>query len=279
MASRSKPAALFHGRPVQWVDLDKPPAAAPAPRWLIDGGRVWPVGATEHLLGAAPLLTQESSAAALAATNSAFAAHAPAEDAISQVYREYQETMRQFLAQQERLMAQVLGGTAPAAVSSSFAAPPWQGATPPRQESAPPPAAAPPPAVSDKPVAGASPRSSATQPDDAPLDRAELTRRLLSLVSERTGYPAEMLDPSKDLEAELGVDSIKRIEILGRLPAILPADVAQRVRAQVDRLTRLKSLDGLVTALLAEIDALPRRAPVRDVAPAPPSSSSAAAGG
>jgi len=256
-----QPAALYRGRPVQWVDLDKPPAAAPALRWLIDGGRVWPVGATEHLLGAAPLLTQESSAAALAAADSAFAAYAPAEDAISQVYREYQETMRQFLAQQERLMAQVLGGTAPAAVSSSFAAP--QGAAPPRQEPAPP------PPVSDKPVADASPRSSAAQPDDAPLDRAELTRRLLALVSERTGYPAEMLDPSKDLEAELGVDSIKRIEILGRLPAILPADVAQRVRAQVDRLTRLKSLDGLVTALLAEIDALPRRAPVRDIAPAP----------
>jgi NAD(P)-dependent dehydrogenase (short-subunit alcohol dehydrogenase family)/acyl carrier protein len=36
-------------------------------------------------------------------------------------------------------------------------------------------------------------------------------------VSERTGYPLEMLDPELDLEADLGIDSIKRIEILGQL--------------------------------------------------------------
>lgn len=40
---------------------------------------------------------------------------------------------------------------------------------------------------------------------------------LLALVSEKTGYPVEMLDPSVNLEADLGIDSIKRIEILGSL--------------------------------------------------------------
>lgn len=38
---------------------------------------------------------------------------------------------------------------------------------------------------------------------------------LLRLVSERTGYPIEMLDLNLDLEADLGIDSIKRVEILG----------------------------------------------------------------
>jgi len=68
-----------------------------------------------------------------------------------------------------------------------------------------------------------------------------------------------MLDPAKDLEAELGVDSIKRIEILGRLPGILPDAAAQRVQAQMDRFTGLRSLAGLTDALMQELDALPRR--------------------
>ena len=38
---------------------------------------------------------------------------------------------------------------------------------------------------------------------------------LLDLVSERTGYPTDMLGLDQDLEADLGIDSIKRVEILG----------------------------------------------------------------
>jgi acyl transferase domain-containing protein/NAD(P)H-dependent flavin oxidoreductase YrpB (nitropropane dioxygenase family) len=40
---------------------------------------------------------------------------------------------------------------------------------------------------------------------------------LLAIVSARTGYPVEMLGLDLDLEAELSIDSIKRIEILGEL--------------------------------------------------------------
>ena len=39
--------------------------------------------------------------------------------------------------------------------------------------------------------------------------------RLLEIVSERTGYPTDMLDLDADLEADLGIDSIKRVEIAG----------------------------------------------------------------
>lgn len=63
-ASRSARLRSSSG-PVQWVELDKLPAAAPAPRWMIDGGRgPWLVDAAEHLVGVMLLLTLESSAAA-----------------------------------------------------------------------------------------------------------------------------------------------------------------------------------------------------------------------
>ena len=46
---------------------------------------------------------------------------------------------------------------------------------------------------------------------------------LLSVVAEKTGYPREMLEAGMDLEADLGVDSIKRVEILGTLQDKMPA--------------------------------------------------------
>ena len=54
-------------------------------------------------------------------------------------------------------------------------------------------------------------------PASTGLDRETVTARLLDIVCKRTGYPAEMLGLDLDLEADLGIDSIKRVEILGML--------------------------------------------------------------
>ncbi|MEE8357713.1 MAG: phosphopantetheine-binding protein [Anaerolineales bacterium] len=55
-----------------------------------------------------------------------------------------------------------------------------------------------------------------------------LSEALLKIVGEKTGYPPEMLELGMDLEADLGIDSIKRVEILGALeeefPSLPPAD-------------------------------------------------------
>jgi NAD(P)-dependent dehydrogenase (short-subunit alcohol dehydrogenase family)/acyl carrier protein len=45
---------------------------------------------------------------------------------------------------------------------------------------------------------------------------------LLAVVSDKTGYPPEMLDPDMGLDADLGIDSIKRVEILSALQEQLP---------------------------------------------------------
>ena len=82
------------------------------------------------------------------------------------------------------------------------------------------------------------------------LDRDTLMSQLLELVSDRTGYPAEMLGLDQDLEAELGIDSIKRVEILGGLQKLLPAAVESSLQAQMEKLTRLKSLNAIVDYVL-----------------------------
>ncbi len=52
--------------------------------------------------------------------------------------------------------------------------------------------------------------------------RDRIAATLLAVVSEKTGYPAESLDLSLSLDADLGVDSIKRVEILAALQEKLP---------------------------------------------------------
>ena len=49
----------------------------------------------------------------------------------------------------------------------------------------------------------------------AGTDTTMLEKMLLEVVSEKTGYPAEMLELGMDMEADLGIDSIKRVEIFG----------------------------------------------------------------
>ncbi|MGW6442012.1 SDR family oxidoreductase [Lentzea sp. NPDC055074] len=63
---------------------------------------------------------------------------------------------------------------------------------------------------------------------------------VLRTISVRTGYPAEMLQPGLDLEADLSIDSIKRTEIVGELVAELGA------AGSVDELAQLKTIEGIV---------------------------------
>jgi len=68
----------------------------------------------------------------------------------------------------------------------------------------------------------------------AGVDVAAIQKVMMTVVSEKTGYPAEMLELSMDMEADLGIDSIKRVEILGAvqeelpgLPELNPEDLAE----------------------------------------------------
>ena len=45
---------------------------------------------------------------------------------------------------------------------------------------------------------------------------------MIDIVSELTGYPADMLGLDMDIEADLGIDSIKRVEILSAMEERMP---------------------------------------------------------
>ncbi|MEM7204848.1 MAG: beta-ketoacyl synthase N-terminal-like domain-containing protein, partial [Planctomycetota bacterium] len=59
----------------------------------------------------------------------------------------------------------------------------------------------------------------ATAPVPAPVDTTALA---LQVVAEKTGYPLELLDLDMEMEAGLGIDSIKQVEILSELQARVP---------------------------------------------------------
>ena len=61
--------------------------------------------------------------------------------------------------------------------------------------------------------APAAPGPAAAAPDAAPGQGDEVTEAVVSVVAQMTGYPAELLDLDLDLEADLGVDTVKQAEV------------------------------------------------------------------
>ena len=78
-------------------------------------------------------------------------------------------------------------------------------------------------------------------------DRRRIMERLLDIVSERTGYPEEMLNLDADLEADLGIDSIKRVEIAGTL--IRSLTMPEGRSPDIEKLTVSRSLRQVVDHL------------------------------
>ncbi len=79
-------------------------------------------------------------------------------------------------------------------------------------------------------------------PEAAPPPAAAVAAdTLLEVVAELTGYPIEMLDLDMDLEADLGIDSIKRLEILAGLQTRLP-EMAAVDSAYVGSLRTLRNI-------------------------------------
>lgn len=251
------PLRLFDQRSVRTLDVAQLAQAAivkaqPAHLWRVTGGCARGPGDDEFRTGLLPALTRKTTDAARAAAQAAtvpapsvptaanpaapVVAMPTASPLTAEAMVAYQHTMQQFLALQERVIQQALGG-APVALAN-LAAP----ALPPVVET-PRVAAAVPVAVAvpTPPVVSAPPPAVA-------LDMGPL---LLGIVAERTGYPTEMLALDADLEADLGVDSIKRVEIIGALRKTLPAELGAQVQQHMERFTQARSLEAILQALVS----------------------------
>ncbi|MBU2513110.1 acyltransferase domain-containing protein [bacterium] len=73
------------------------------------------------------------------------------------------------------------------------------------------------------------------------IDKDRLITVLLNVISEKTGYQSDMLDLEMDMEADLGIDSIKRVEILNGIQEQLP-DLPQINPEELAELRTLKQI-------------------------------------
>lgn len=67
------------------------------------------------------------------------------------------------------------------------------------------------------PVSAVSESSFPSTRGDTELNREELERFLINFVVEQTGYPEDIVELEADLEADLGIDSIKKAQLFGEL--------------------------------------------------------------
>ncbi len=77
------------------------------------------------------------------------------------------------------------------------------------------------------------------------IKNIDLCGKFLEIVSDRTGYPIDMLEPHLDIEADLGIDSIKRIEILNNFRKELPESTQKYLENNIEELASLKTIDSI----------------------------------
>jgi acyl carrier protein len=166
---------------------------------------------------------------------------------------QFQQMMTHFLDTQRSVMTAYLqgaSGDAPTAWTAQSLSTGWPAPTAVSSPSAP---ATLLESLSAITVEEAAPQEAPAAPsrEDAGLpDREQLTSRLLAIVSERTGYPVEMLNLDQDLEADLGIDSIKRVEILGNFQDSFTSSAEIDNGELMEQLAGVKTLGGIIACVL-----------------------------
>lgn len=108
-----------------------------------------------------------------------------------------------------------------------------------------------------------SPSGEETQAPESAVSIQDLSNTLLEIVGDKTGYPPDMLELEMDMEADLGIDSIKRVEILGALedayPDLPPADTNQ-----LAELRTLQEIVEYMESIAAGTDQIADPGPVQE---------------
>jgi acyl transferase domain-containing protein/NAD(P)H-dependent flavin oxidoreductase YrpB (nitropropane dioxygenase family)/acyl carrier protein len=233
---------LFGGRDATDVSTATPPAPS---GWTVDGQMVRTVDGACLPGGLAPARR----VAGLATTGGGGDGDGERRE---ELVGEFLRTSREIVAAQRDVLLRYFGPAHPAAVAAApaFASP---GAAVP---------AAAAPAAADTPARPPGAEIPATAVAAPPEGTTDVLHEVLAIISERTGYPIDMIEPDLDLEADLSIDSIKRTEIVGELAIRLgiATDVAALSDADLREPAQARTA-GAIAQWLASKDG-PSPAPV-----------------
>ncbi|QNK63111.1 SDR family NAD(P)-dependent oxidoreductase [Pedobacter sp. PAMC26386] len=225
---------LFEGRGARLLNLNEPALYKKSPTvWFVNGQHAIPSNGKLPANGALPIIepiqmkNKELRSEPLQAVQSA-------SDLMMQ---EYLNSMKLLIQAQRDVMLTFLGQHVP--FNNGLAAP-----QPVFAQSTP---------HAERFVAAAAPQSLAVLPAppvaavQAVAQQKDVKKALLQIVSDKTGYPQEMLGMEMDLEADLSIDSIKRLEIIGALRTELGGFSSTHSEDTVmEQLAGIKTLNGLV---------------------------------
>ena len=250
---------LFEGRAVRIIDLNSLPTTDREPisptTWTVTGGRARPLSSirldsrspTTEPVAMPPEPTTGPSPASVRPTP---AISLPIAAALESTYRvdeatpvlsEFQRLMTNFLETQKQVMLAYLTGRSHEKTLDFAAA-----------------------GASDA-VIRKEPTTARTDTGDAGttqveppkknrvIDDTDLTGQLVSIVSERTGYPPELLGLDLNIVADLGIDSIKQVEIVGEFGRHVLRNHGVELHDAMAQLTSAKTLRTIVDAARALI--------------------------
>ncbi|MDH6250335.1 acyl transferase domain-containing protein/NAD(P)H-dependent flavin oxidoreductase YrpB (nitropropane dioxygenase family)/NAD(P)-dependent dehydrogenase (short-subunit alcohol dehydrogenase family)/acyl carrier protein [Chryseobacterium sp. H1D6B] len=225
---------LFEGRNAKFIHIDQPDLYKKNPAiWRVNGQAAHPITGTLPANGALPILTPirmknlTNSQIPVAEEN-----QLPAE----RMLQEYLNSMKLLIQAQRDVMLSFLGqnpqiNPAPVYVSSVPAHSNGHSS------------------MISVPQSNGVEKPAAIQIKQVPSK--DIKSLLLQIVSDKTGYPHEMLGMEMDLEADLSIDSIKRVEIIGTLRSELGAFAVDHANEDLvmEKLASIKTLNGLVVWL------------------------------
>ncbi|WP_080780735.1 type I polyketide synthase [Chryseobacterium phocaeense] len=227
---------LFEGRNVKLIHIDQPELYKKNPAiWRVNGQTAHPTTGTLPVNGALPILNPIAMNHFTNNQQTPAAQHQPAE----RMLQEYLDTMKQLIQAQRDVMLSFLGQS-----PQISAAPVYAPSVPHHANER----------IMTVPVQPVAQIQVQEKPVATPVKQApvkDIKTLLLQVVSDKTGYPHEMLGMEMDLEADLSIDSIKRVEIIGTLRNELGAFTSDQGNEDsiMEQLAGIKTLSGLVSWL------------------------------
>ncbi len=226
-------AQLVRGR------VPQPEPAARETGWMVNGLRAFPSSQPPQIVKPLDLVLRSAIPPPVPVVVPAPVtppAPVPASTSSDAVMLQFQQLMKQVLQTQTTIMTAYLQGAPAVPVPVPLPLPPVSVAAPP-----------PPPPLPKPPVSARAQRS--------------FIEDLRRVAAERTGYPPEMLDLDAGIESDLGIDSIKRVEILTALQKLGTPAQQQNVQGIMNKLTSARTLREIADLIAGSAGAVPAPAP------------------
>lgn len=241
---------LFEGRGAKLLNLDEPALyKKSAAVWYVNGQQAIPANGKLPANGALPIIEPIKMKNNEVPTQT----HTVVNSGAELMMQEYLNSMKMLIQAQRDVMMSFLGQNPGSPMIYQQQAPQYQQQAYVQQQPIP-----------VAPVEVKQEVKAIAQPVAAPVAvRKDVKQVLLQVVSDKTGYPQDMLGMEMDLEADLSIDSIKRVEIIGTLRTELGgfSNSEKSEDTMMEQLAGIKTLSGLVNWINENTAQAPAAAP------------------